>query len=138
MTCSGNGSSPAYSAATVDAGSRAAVATGPQNPCVRLAWGSLSTSSTRRPSWASVPARWWQVLVLPTPPFWLSMVTTGTDRASLSTGRCTVHRYRRGGAPGIGQSRAMYRASDGQGRGPAPEGRYALRGGVFVELAEEA
>src|SRR5512142_1410280 len=34
----------------------------------------------RRPIWASVPATWWQVEVLPTPPFWFSIVMTGTVR----------------------------------------------------------
>ena len=55
----------------------ARVASGPQNPWVRDAWGSLSISSTRRPVAASVPARWWQALVLPTPPFWFSMRDDG-------------------------------------------------------------
>ena len=64
-------------AAIVAAGSSPAVATGPQKPCDRLAWGSLSSRRTRRPSAASVPARWCVVLVLPTPPFWFNSVITG-------------------------------------------------------------
>jgi hypothetical protein len=53
------------------------------------------------------------------------MVTTGTDRASLSSGRCTVHRYRRDPGASIGDSRAMHGES---GRAVGP----------FAELAEGA
>src|SRR5512135_3192894 len=46
------------------------------------AWGSLSTRSTFWSSRAYAPARWKQVEVLPTPPFWLSIVITGMRRTS--------------------------------------------------------
>ena len=39
---------------------------------VRLAWGSASTSRTFFPAWASPIPRLAQVVVLPTPPFWLA------------------------------------------------------------------
>ena len=38
----------------------------------RVAWGSRSTTSTRRPTAASAVARLIAVVVLPTPPFWLA------------------------------------------------------------------
>src|SRR3954447_12995187 len=66
------------------------VASGPQNPWVSEACGSASISRTRRPSRARVPARWWHVDDLPTPPFWLSRVTTGTG--SLPRGTDLLHR----------------------------------------------
>ena len=70
ISAAGIGSdSGSNSAATDDSPGIARIASGPQNPCVRLAWGSASSSRTRRPWRASVPARWWQVEVLPTPPF---------------------------------------------------------------------
>src|SRR4051794_11650968 len=116
MTCSGNGSSPAYRAATVEAGSSSWVATGPQKPWVRLACGSLSTSRTLRPALARVPARWWQVDVLPTPPFWFNAVMTGMVPPWSRSGsrgvaplpreaRCTVHRYRLPGPQAAGETR---------------------------------
>lgn len=39
---------------------------------VRWPWGSRSTTSTRRPSWASAAAAFAVVAVLPTPPFWFT------------------------------------------------------------------
>ena len=39
---------------------------------VKLAWGSASTSSTFFPAWASPIPKLAQVVVLPTPPFWLA------------------------------------------------------------------
>src|SRR4051812_34606498 len=95
MTWSGRGSSPRYKAATVAPGSREAVARGPQKPCVRLAWGSLSINRTRRPSRAAAPARWWQVLDLPTPPFWFSIVMTA--KATSVVWKTQQGRYRQAG-----------------------------------------
>src|SRR4051794_34687991 len=92
MTAEGKGRSPAYNDAMVDDGSSCLVATRPQKPWVSELCGSLSTSSTRRPSFDRAPARWWQVDVLPTPPFMLTdVMTTDTVRPSVFS-RCTVHR----------------------------------------------
>src|ERR1700719_1523757 len=41
-------------------------------PVVVLPWGSISTSSTRRPMSASEAPRLTAVVLLPTPPFWLT------------------------------------------------------------------
>src|SRR5262249_13945096 len=41
-------------------------------PLVRLAWGSTSTTRTRRPASARDAATLMVVVVLPTPPFWLA------------------------------------------------------------------
>src|ERR1700685_2623332 len=40
---------------------------------VALAWGSRSMSRVRQPAWARQAARLTAVVVLPTPPFWLTM-----------------------------------------------------------------
>src|SRR5262249_13310512 len=61
-----------YRAATLAERARPRIVSGPQSPWVRDACGSLSIRSTRRPAFASVPARWWQVEVLPTPPLALT------------------------------------------------------------------
>ena len=118
------------------AGSTWRAATGPQNPWVRDDWGSLSISRTRRPIWASVPARWCVQLVLPTPPFWFSIVRTGTaapsgsvpvGRSGCPDTRCIATRrgpgrlrplpkYRRGG----GRHDANRRGSPGRRPRPAP------------------
>src|SRR5271166_366785 len=62
-------------------GARSRVACGPNSPWVRLACGSLSISSILFPSLARAPAKWWQVEVLPTPPFWFrsTMETAGIN-----------------------------------------------------------
>ena len=41
-----------------------------------LAWGSASTTRTRKPASVKPPARLTQVVVFPTPPFWLAMAMT--------------------------------------------------------------
>src|SRR5258708_40298372 len=41
-------------------------------PVVVLPWGSMSTSKTRRPMSASEAPRFTAVVLLPTPPFWLT------------------------------------------------------------------
>ena len=54
------------------------------SPLVALAWASRSTNSTRRPCAARQAARFTDVVVLPTPPFWLATASTGTGvRGSL-------------------------------------------------------
>src|SRR5882672_1285347 len=45
-------------------------------PPVELAWGSQSMSSVGRPSRAMEAARLMAVVVLPTPPFWLTTAMT--------------------------------------------------------------
>src|SRR3954469_20023440 len=55
-------------------------------PAVRLAWGSMSTHKTRKPSSASAPARLIAVVVLPTPPFWLAIAITLVTGASPRVG----------------------------------------------------
>src|SRR5215471_3848800 len=45
------------------------------NPLVALPWGSMSTRRTRLPCKASPAARFTEVVVLPTPPFWLATAT---------------------------------------------------------------
>src|SRR5580704_15750864 len=45
-------------------------------PIVALPWGSRSISSTRRRVAASEAARFTEVVVLPTPPFWFAMAMT--------------------------------------------------------------
>src|SRR4051812_45296312 len=69
-------------AAMVSRGSRSSATSGPSSPCVRLAWPSTSTSRIFRPRRASVPARWWTVDVLPTPPFrFRNAIVRGTWQA---------------------------------------------------------
>ena len=75
ISASGVGSNDgSNSAATVASDAIDRVASGPKNPCVSDACGSLSISRTRRPLLASAPARWKQDDVLPTPPFWFKRV----------------------------------------------------------------
>ena len=45
-------------------------------PPVVFAWGSTSRSNTGTPSIATAAARLMAVVVLPTPPFWLTMAMT--------------------------------------------------------------
>src|SRR3990172_7241247 len=45
-------------------------------PLVALAWGSVSTTSTRSPLAARAAARFTVVVDFPTPPFWLAIATT--------------------------------------------------------------
>src|SRR5258708_19530248 len=56
--------------------SRARVGSSP-SPEVEFAWGSRSTSSVRWPSSASAAPRLIAVVVLPTPPFWLTTARIG-------------------------------------------------------------
>ena len=59
---------------------------------VRLAWGSASTSSTFFPACASPMPKLAQVVVLPTPPFWLAtaMICGFNDFTSFLIGCCHV------------------------------------------------
>src|SRR3954454_20861069 len=110
ITASGNGSSPAWTAATVAEGSSWRAGWGPRKPAVRLLWGALSTSRTRGPGWDNAPARCRQVLVLPTPPLRLTAAITGIK----SPPRAVRPRTRRGLARGV------YRPAGGgphQGKG---------------------
>ena len=85
MSSSGAGGMPSSnSAAMVELRASDRMASGPQKPWVRLACGSASIRSTRRPARENVPARWWQVDVLPTPPFWFSRAT---EKACMFGGR---------------------------------------------------
>ena len=56
---------------------------------VRLAWGSASTSRTFFPAWASPMPKLAQVVVFPTPPFWLAtaMICVFNDFTSFLFGR---------------------------------------------------
>ena len=45
-------------------------------PLVAFPWGSISTSSTRRPMLARQAPTLTAVVVLPTPPFWLTIAKT--------------------------------------------------------------
>jgi hypothetical protein len=53
-------------------------------PPVELACGSTSTSRVGRPSSASAAARLMAVVVLPTPPFWLTMAMILVREAEVS------------------------------------------------------
>src|SRR4051812_693970 len=76
------------------------VASGPQNPWEREACGSLSSKRTRWPALANVPARWWQVDVFPTPPFWFRRLIVIPMRRSFGRGSCsTVKRAHHGYRP---------------------------------------
>src|SRR4029077_6508405 len=73
------------------------------SPEVALAWGSQSMRSTRRPRSARAAPRLMAVVVLPTPPFWLTTAmirlgTLGRDYAAGTGGprRDPAPRLRRG------------------------------------------
>src|SRR5690606_11523924 len=61
---------------------------------VRLAWGSMSTSSTRQPASCSAAPRLATVVVLATPPFWLATAITRltSSRPRRGLGPCVVLR----------------------------------------------
>ena len=59
---------------------RARVATGPRSPGSGRPGDRCRAAGSAAPA-ASVPARWWQVEVLPTPPFWFRAVTMDTPSA---------------------------------------------------------
>src|SRR5208337_708449 len=81
-------------------GGRARVASGPKNPWVRLACGSLSINSTRHPDLANAADRWKHEDVLPTPPFWFrNVMVQATGGSPWFGGRdgepfpwCVIHR----------------------------------------------
>ena len=98
ISSSGAGTRPSPNRAAIDRrAGRARIASGPMNAWVKLACGSTSRRSTRRPSLASVPARWNVVEVLPTPPLrfrgrrWrrASGPLPGEDRRPLHRARVT-------------------------------------------------
>src|SRR5215467_8957287 len=53
-------------------------------PVDAFPWGSRSTISTFSPTAASAVPRLIAVVVLPTPPFWLAITRTRTDRSDLA------------------------------------------------------
>ena len=52
-------------------------------PMVALPWGSRSTSRVRLPSWERAAAKFTEVVVLPTPPFWFAMVRMSVTGVSV-------------------------------------------------------
>ena len=94
--------------------------------------GVVVEQEDRRPSAASVPARWCVVLVLPTPPFWFNSVITGIEgslrdrgnapcividssglSASVGRPRCTVHQGDRMTGAGSRDAPLMHGSSVG-------------------------
>src|SRR5262245_33578137 len=98
-------------------------------PWVRDAWGSTSTSRTRRPALARVPPRLRQLDDLPTPPFLFSNAITATappSAARVAKGNASRRVIGRRGREAPGKSpalRAATRLGNGCGPGLDHDGR---------------